>query len=37
MRKLLKQFRIKYKSAVTEIKDLNAEYTKERADIFESL
>lgn len=37
MRKLIKKFRVKYKEAVTEIKDLNTEYTKERADLFESI
>lgn len=37
MRKLIKKFRIKYKEAVDEIKDINNEYTKERADIFETV
>lgn len=37
MRKLIKRFRIKYKEAVNEIKDLNAEHTKERADLFEDI
>jgi hypothetical protein len=37
MRKLIKNFRIKYKQAVNEIKDLNVEHTKERADLFENI
>lgn len=37
MRKLIKKFRIKYKQAVNEIKDLNAEHNKEKQDLFETL
>ena len=37
MRKLIKRFRTKYKQAIDEIKDLNAEHNKERADLFESI
>lgn len=37
MRKLIKKFRVKYKQAVNEIKDLNHEHTKEKQDLFETL
>jgi len=37
MRKLIKNFRIRYKQAVTEIKDLNIEHARERGDLFESV
>ncbi len=37
MRKLIKKFRLKYKEAVTEIKDLNSEHNRERAELFETL
>jgi predicted nucleic acid-binding Zn-ribbon protein len=37
MRRLIKKFRLKYKQAVNEIKDLNAEHNKERAELFETI
>ena len=37
MRKLIKKFRIKYKQAVNEIKDLNTEHNKEKQDLFETI
>ena len=37
MRRLIKKFRLKYKQAVNEIKDLNAEHNRERAELFETI
>jgi hypothetical protein len=37
MRKLIKKFRIRYKQAVNEIKDLNTEYNKEKQEYFETI
>lgn len=37
MRKLIKRFRLKYKEAVAEIKDLNYEHNRERAELFETV
>ncbi|CDW88014.1 kinesin motor domain containing protein [Stylonychia lemnae] len=37
MRKLIKIFRTKYRQAVNEIKDLNTEHNRERAELFENL
>ncbi len=37
MRRLIKKFRLKYKQAVNEIKDLNAEHNKERTELFETI
>lgn len=37
MRKLIKKFRTKYRQAVNEIKDLNQEHNKERAELFEAV
>ena len=35
MRMLIKNFRVRYKQAVTEINDLNEEHALERAEMFE--
>ena len=37
MRRLIKKFRLKYRQAVNEIKDLNAEHNKERTELFETI
>lgn len=37
MRKLIKKFRQKYKQAVDEIKDLNSEHTRDKAELFETV
>lgn len=37
MRKLIKNFRTKYKQAVAEIKDLTSEHIREKAELFETL
>lgn len=37
MRRLIKNFRVRYKQAVNEIKDLNYEHAKERQELFESI
>ena len=36
MRKLIKSFRVRYKQAIQEIKDLNQEHCKERQDLFQN-
>jgi hypothetical protein len=37
MRRLIKNFRVRYKQAVTEINDLNEEHARERSDLFEHI
>ena len=37
MRKLIKNFRVRYKQAVNEISDLNEEHAKDQAEYFESV
>lgn len=37
MRKLIKNFRVRYKQAVNEIRDLNEEHAKDQAEYFESV
>jgi predicted nucleic acid-binding Zn-ribbon protein len=37
MRKLIKNFRVRYKQAVTEINDLNEEHATERAEMFDQI
>ena len=37
MRKLIKNFRVRYKQAVTEINDLNEEHALERAELFDQI
>lgn len=37
MRKLIKNFRVRYKQAVNEIQDLNEEHAKDQAEYFESI
>lgn len=37
MRRLIKNFRVRYKQAVTEINDLNEEHAHERAEMFEQI
>ena len=37
MRKLIKNFRVRYKQAVSEISDLNEEHAKERGEYFEAI
>lgn len=37
MRRLIKNFRVRYKQAVNEINDLNEEHALERADLFEHI
>ena len=37
MRKLIKNFRVRYKQAVNEIRDLNEEHAKDQTDYFDSL
>jgi kinesin family protein 3/17 len=37
MRKLIKNFRVRYKQAVTEINDLNEEHANERAELFDQI
>ena len=36
MRQLIKNFRVRYKQAVNEIRDLNEEHAKDQAEYFES-
>lgn len=36
MRQLIKNFRVRYKQAVNEIRDLNEEHAKDQAEFFES-
>jgi len=36
MRKLIRSFRVRYKQAIQEIKDLNQEHCKERQDLFQN-
>ncbi len=37
MRRLIKNFRVRYKQAVTEINDLNEEHALERAEMFDQI
>ena len=37
MRNFIKNYRIRYKQAVTEIQDLNEEHAREQADLFETI
>jgi predicted glycosyltransferase len=37
MRTLIKNFRVRYKQAVNEIRDLNEEHAKDQAEYFESV
>mmetsp|Transcript_18404 Transcript_18404/g.22959 ORF Transcript_18404/g.22959 Transcript_18404/m.22959 type:complete len:99 (-) Transcript_18404:1547-1843(-) len=37
MRKLIKNFRVRYKQAVNEIRDLNEEHAKDQADYLEAI
>jgi kinesin family protein 3/17 len=37
MRRLIKNFRVRYKQAVNEINDLNEEHARERSDLFEHI
>lgn len=37
MRRLIKNFRVRYKQAVNEINDLNEEHANERADLFDNI
>ena len=37
MRRLIKNFRVRYKQAVNEISDLNEEHANERADLFDNI
>lgn len=37
MRRLIKNFRVRYKQAVTEINDLNEEHAHERGELFDQI
>ena len=37
MRKLIKNFRVRYKQAVNEIRDLNEEHAKDQAEYFDAI